>query len=467
MKNEYLEYNIDWMYWSMMKSAEQMLNTIKPKEIEALGHIMPDMKDSLSAFLSMSEVGKLLSRAVKEWMDDIIHAHERGKKIVMSTFCYPVSVLRAFNCAYLNMEIKAAIGCTLYKRGNYAFLDYCTELGLTDTGCAGQRGSMGAFLAGAGTQPDLVVVNSPGFCDSNANSFQFYSAYKNIPFYTHDCPPSLLGDRAREYHRQDFRNMLKFMEKNTGNKIDWDFLRAAAQEIIKQDALVNELQTMLMNVPSPVPAFALLILVFVKLCFSGDPIGTAMLVELVKVSRENLKKGIAGTKTGKEVARVFPCYIDHYSFGMNYFNMFDKIDVSHIGCVLNYYWNEGAPYTKGYEDQTYHIDLSSEDAIIDSLADQLVRMPMVKSIIAPYNRPTQWLEDTLNAFKVFKADCCIYVGTLGCRNTWGMVKPFAMDLEKNGIPTYILFADAFDDRVTSWDVCEDRILEFLKVRKII
>jgi len=61
----------------------------------------------------------------------------------------------------------------------------------------------------------------------------------------------------------------------------------------------------------------------------------------------------------------------------------------------------------------------------------------------------------------------VYVGTLGCRNTWGMVKPFIKDLEAAGYPSYALFADAFDDRARSWESCTSALQEFLEVRKII
>ena len=94
-------------------------------------------------------------------------------------------------------------------------------------------------------------------------------------------------------------------------------------------------------------------------------------------------------------------------------------------------------------------------------------MPMIKQIRGPYDAPAMWLEDTLSAARVYKAEGSIYCGTLGCRNTWGMVKPFARDLEEAGIPTFILFADSFDERVISWDACENKVVEFLKVRKII
>ncbi len=92
---------------------------------------------------------------------------------------------------------------------------------------------------------------------------------------------------------------------------------------------------------------------------------------------------------------------------------------------------------------------------------------MIKQIRGPYDAPSQWLEDTLSAARVYKPDGTIYCGTLGCRNTWGMVKPYARDLEEAGIPSFILFADSFDERVISWDACENKILEFLKVRKIL
>ena len=52
-------------------------------------------------------------------------------------------------------------------------------------------------------------------------------------------------------------------------------------------------------------------------------------------------------------------------------------------------------------------------------------------------------------------------------SSWGMNKLLARDLEKEGIPTIILFADAFDDRVASWEAITDKMTEFVKLRRII
>jgi hypothetical protein len=56
---------------------------------------------------------------------------------------------------------------------------------------------------------------------------------------------------------------------------------------------------------------------------------------------------------------------------------------------------------------------------------------------------------------------------MGCRNTWGMVKLLARDMEKQGYPFLILYGDAFDDRVASWEAIQDKMDEFMKLRRIL
>lgn len=466
MRPELYEYNYDELLRRTVTSSKRALRA-SPKELSALFNVIPDWEEPFSMIGKMDNVGHMLFGIMQLWMDRIIHAHERGHKLVLTTFCYPVGVLGAFDCVALNMEIMTALGNILWKRGVFDFYDYCTELGMTDTSCAGQRGAIGAYLADLGETPDFILINSPGFCDSNANSFQFYGAYKDVPMYTHDCPPELTGERSLEYHRRDFRNMLKFMEEQTGKKIDWDYLREVMAEIKRQDELVDEIMTLTKLVPCPVPSYANAVLYFIKLAFSGFKEATPILEEIVRVTKRNIDLGIAGTVSGVEEARVFPCYIDHYTQGMKFWTFLNRHNITHLGSILDYFWNEGAPYDKGNPGEMYKMDPTNEDTIVDSLAGQLARMPMVKQIIGPYNQKTQWLEDTLSAAKLYQADAIVYIGTFGCRNTWSMVKPFAADLEKAGYPTYVLVADAFDDRVASWETCEKRLLEFFHLRGII
>jgi hypothetical protein len=119
------------------------------------------------------------------------------------------------------------------------------------------------------------------------------------------------------------------------------------------------------------------------------------------------------------------------------------------------------------EEAAYALNTADLDGLIDGMAMVNSRMPMIKSIRGPYDAKNMWLEDTVNLAKMHGADFIVYNGTPGCRNTWGMVKLFARDTEKAGFPTYIMYADAFDDRVESWEATQERFEEFLTVRGLL
>lgn len=466
MRKETYEYNYDQMLCNVMSLGSKIF-TATEKEIKAALPLIPNSAEGFGALAAMGEVGGIVLKHMGQYFNNLMTAHEMGKKVVLSTFCYPVGIFYAFKCVPINIEVLTGFGSMMWKRGVAEFYDHASEVGMTETSCAAQRGAIGAYLAGLGTPPDFSLINTAGMCDSNATAFQFYTAYKDIPIYIHDQPPALIEERSREYMRKDFREMLKFMEEQTGQKLDVDYFKQVAEEMVIQDELIGEVQTMVAHKPMPYPNIVPVMSYMVKFLFNGMPEGTEILKAMVKLGKDNLAKGIAGTTSGVEKARVLPCYIEHLSSQMAYFIYLDSLDISTVGSLLGLYWNSEAPYAVDRQEETYKIDPTNIDTILDTMADQLARMPMIKQIRGPYNAPNMWLEDTLSGAKAYKADAIVYIATMGCRNTWGAVKMLARDCEKAGYPFYILYADSFDDRVMSWDACKNRLEEFFRVRKII
>ncbi len=467
MKKVYKDFSFDAHLGACFKSLVPLLGNSTQREMNAAFQVIPTRETTYSLLNQAGDVFLNIAKASADWMEELSHAGERGKKTVLTTYCFPVGILHAFDCVPINAEVLSAYGCLVFHCGISDVLDYSVEAGMTETSCSGQRGSLGAYLQGLGTPPDFCVANTSGICDSNANAYHYFCSYKDIPMYMHDAPPELTGERATRYHRQDFRKMVAFLEEQTGNKVDWDKLREVANEIKKQDDIINEIQQLMTTTPNPVPPIIQPVIYLTKFGFNGVTAGTRVLEEALRVSRENYDKGVAGTLSGTDKARCLTSYIDHYTMDFRFFGFFNTIDVSLMGCMLDYFFPTGSPYAQGREDQCYAMDLSSEEAIIDSLADQLARMPMLKQIRGPYDAPEMWLEDTLAACRIYKADCTVYMGTLGCRNTWGMVKPFLQDMESAGYPSHAVFADSFDDRVKSWDRFRKELMEFFEVRKII
>ncbi|MFW6237056.1 MAG: 2-hydroxyacyl-CoA dehydratase, partial [Desulfosudaceae bacterium] len=281
MRPELQQFHYDWQLAVTFKNLAALLGKTTPGERDAVFSILPRRATTYALLNQIGQAMQLLVEATHQWLDDLVHAKERGKKTVLTTYCYPVGILQAFDCVPVNAEVLTAYGGLVFTRGLSDFLDYCVEIGMTETSCSGQRGSMGAYLAGLGTEPDFCLANTAGICDSNANAFHFYTAYKDIPMYMHDAPPELSGERATRYHRRDFRTMLTFLEEQTGKKVDWDRLRQVVAEIRRQDDLINEIQQLMTAAPCPVPALAMPIIYLLKFGFNGVAAATQVLEELL------------------------------------------------------------------------------------------------------------------------------------------------------------------------------------------
>jgi metallophosphoesterase superfamily enzyme len=65
-----------------------------------------------------------------------------------------------------------------------------------------------------------------------------------------------------------------------------------------------------------------------------------------------------------------------------------------------------------------------------------------------------------------KPDCLVYISSVGCRNTWGIIKMIQRVMESEGVPTLLVFGDVFDERVTSWKSISESMSEFMKIRRI-
>lgn len=465
MKKALREYQYDWSLRSVFRfAARSRLGT--RAEYELLLGNMPAFQGALGTILGAGKPGDRLLAIVYDFLDDIVSAEKKGKKVAVTTFCFPPIILDAFDVVNLSAEPLSVLGTVVYRRGAADFADFCVEAGYSETACAAQRGALGAIVAELTSRPDFVICNTPGVCDTNAHAYAFIASYMDLPFFQLNYPPELTSKEAREYHRRDFRALIRFLEEQTGQKLSENRLRESLMELEKQDELVNEIMELQRIIPCPVPPISGFFIYAGRFLAGGRKSCTRLLEDILEVSIDNYKKGVAGTPSGNESARLMFMYLDHYNPGLAYWQWMNEKDISCLGNVLDVFWNRNAPYSEGREEQTYGIDRSSFDAIIDGIADQTSRMPMIKQVRGPYDAPHMWLEDLTALATTFKPDCLVYAGSAGCRNTWGMVKLAARDLEEMGYPTLLLNSDGFEPRVQSWELTATRLEEFLRVRRI-
>lgn len=467
MKRRTKEYNYDWMELAIFGIGGTLFNGT-PKEIAATVKLCPTFEPVLDTIVKSGEIGRLFCNVAGDYMDRIIHAHERGNKLVLSTFLGSNLLFDAFDglehCLAEPVTGYASLG---FRQGNYEYFDYGCEVGLTETSCTAQRGAVGAFLAGlmAAGKPDICVLGSAGPCDTNCNSMQFYADYAGIPLITLDTPPTLVDDRVEDFQVRDLENMIEQVEKLTGARFNEDKLRVLLNESKKQNDLLAEICDMCRLVPNPVPAIGLLFAIAAHITHSGTKLYTALAEEVLRVSKQNAKQGKAGTYSGKEKTRLFMCYIDHFTINAQFYEWAMANDISLLINMVFAYWAEGANYTKGLEDEAYITDTTSRESMLRTLANLNGHLPMNKQLRGPWNAKAQWLSDTMGLAKLTKPDYIIYAGTLGCRNSWSVNKLIGREMENLGYPYMVTFADAFDERPNSWENVRRQYEEFMSVRR--
>ncbi len=466
MRPEVRAYPFDWMLWAALENGSRAADGT-PGELRHLYRYIPYFRGVLEPLLREGEPGILFIKLLSRYLRNILDARRDGKKRAATTFCFLPGLLYALDVVPITLEIMSSLGGLAWKRGMFDYLDYGCEVGFTETSCSSQRGALGAYLAGLAEPIDFVVCDSPGVCDTNANAFAFAAEYLGIPFYHLNYPQVIGDDRSQTYHRDDYRALIAFVEEQSGRRLEEDRLRQILAEAEKQDRLLADLEDMHTLVPTPLPPIYNLFIYAGRFLFSGMPAYTELLEVLHAHTRARAEAGKSGLRSGREKLRAFMCYIDHYTLNLRFWDWLDDRGIAHMGSILSRTFRDFHGYAGALPEATYTLDLSDRDTMIDSLAQMNARSPMVRSIRGPYDQPNMWLDETLALARVFRADCLIYNGTPGCRNTWGMVKPFARETEASGYPTHIMNDDAFDDRVESWEATADRLEEFFLVRGLL
>ena len=465
MRPEMMEYNFDWLFQSSIETASKLPRGTQ-KEQDMVITYAPYFKGIIETIIfGAGKVGQPFLTMLSEYFDAVLKAHERGKKICMTTFVVTPAIYFAMDVVPLCMEVLSGFTSMLWKRGAYDYLDHTTQIGLPETSCSFQRASMGAYLAGMGEKVDFVATDMAGACDTNVNAFAFAAEYLDIPFVQWGMPSTLGDERSEQFHVAGFKHSIRFLEEQTGKRLDEDQLREICEEVDKQDSLIRDIEDLQRLKPNPIPPVYSLFNTSARCLAQGLPAFTTLLEAIVETGKENASQGRSGTKSGKEKLRCLCTYLDHYTSDITFFNWLDKNDISHFGGCVHQTLSDKS--VLGEALPGYTMNTENLDTMIESLAQVNARQPMPRMVRMAYDAPNSWLDETLHLAKANDVDCIVYNGTPGCRNTWSNVKTFAREVERHGYPMHLMYADAADGRVESWEVSKDRLEEFLHVRGLL
>jgi benzoyl-CoA reductase/2-hydroxyglutaryl-CoA dehydratase subunit BcrC/BadD/HgdB len=267
--------------------------------------------------------------------------------------------------------------------------------------------------------------------------------WRNVPSFCTD-PPYGEDDISVDFHANDLRRMVAFLEKHTGRRLDIERLREVIRESNKQYELWAEFNELRRAVPCPHSATKGAQAWNMAQNFRvGDPRGTEWFRKLVNITRQQIAEG--KWLVPDERIRLF------------WFDV-PALWLSELTGWLREEW--GACIVMDMMGYTPHtlIDTSSEESMFRGLARRnLCELPMVRQVRGTADT---LVNDIVQVVKDYKIDCVVWPAHMGHKDgsaSIGIMRQVCRNIE---VPLLILGLDLFDRRYTSVDKLKDRFSEF-------
>ena len=357
-------------------------------------------------------------------------------------FCTVPDIFWAMDIPFYTLEIGGVLLAGRAQKFVQEMIDLGEDHGVHKELCTAGRGFYGPFLNGL-LIPPIALVNNGQTCDSSRVYYQLLKkVLPETPSFQLDIPYTD-DERAQEYAAGEIKRLVSFLEKVTNKKLDYDRLKEVVEESNRANEYALEANELRKSIPCPQPYQALLLSYLVRMYFSGHPVGTY----LQRLIRDDavIKMNKAD---GKEKHRVVLWYTPTFHTPLKLYEEWLR-ETFGARIVMDYLgFNAWEP-----------IDTSSPDSIFKGLAKRCMNVSMARQS----KGIGYFIGDLVRIYDEYKADCVIYPGHVGCKNSWGAVGLAREVMKKRfGAPFLSFEMDIADARVTSEEEIKNKIARFFE-----
>lgn len=308
-------------------------------------------------------------------------------------------------------------------------------------------GSYGVEKGLLPTPTGIIAMLEP--CDAQSvlhEAWQNVDEWRDVPVFALD-PSYGSTHEDFEYFAGELRRMIAFLEKLTGEKLDWNKLREVVEETNRQYEVWDEYNQLRRVVPCPGGSFqgSSVGWYITQHIRAGHPGATDLLRMLLAGTEQNVKEKKGWVE--KENSRVLWADL----VGPACPPIGEWLEKEH-GTVVVMDFQGYTPYTP--------IDTSTEDSMLNGLARRsLAEVPMIRQARGNVDLFT---EDIARIVKDYKIDCVIFPGHKGHKDqsaSIGFLKEACRELE---VPLLTLTMDIFDHRYLPFDRATHIIDEFFE-----
>jgi benzoyl-CoA reductase subunit B len=384
---------------------------------------------------------QLYYQMLDKYFTNVLNAKTQNGFVAAHTVFFPVEILYAMGISPLHNEVTTWTSALLL--GNQSdFITGGAEAGLSPEICSPHRGLAGGYFRRLLPEPDAVLWTNL-ICDNTAKSGEYIQEITGAPGFFLDHP---FGRSPEElnYMVAELKQMIEFLEKVSGRKMDWDKLSQSVAEMDKQVRLQVDICELRKAVPSPFPTRRFLELLTVDYMFAGQPEATQYLQAVRDELAEMVKQGKGAVNPERFRLMSFfipPIYL--ISFLESISQEFGAISVTE---PLFTYWK--------YEP----LDPSRP---LESVAQKSYMIPESRTMYGPLGKDT--LHDIADCASEYKVDGAIYYAFLGCRHSCATVKLFKDLLNDLDIPVLTLDCDIMDPTVNTQAEVRQKMEQFYEL----
>ena len=230
----------------------------------------------------------LYFQLLTNYFTNILNARNENKPFVLHTIFMPAEILYAMDIVPMHAETTSWM-VPAFSGSVGSLITKAAELGLAPEICSAHRVMAGAYAVGDLPRPTAILWSNLS-CDNSAKSGELLVHMNQCPGFFADIP---FDDSPEEmsYVVSEFKDMIDFLERSTGKKMNWDRLSEIIARLNRQIDLYREIFNLRKAVPSPFPMHRFTEFMMSLYLFPGHPDVITYLETLRDELAEMVKKG--------------------------------------------------------------------------------------------------------------------------------------------------------------------------------
>jgi benzoyl-CoA reductase/2-hydroxyglutaryl-CoA dehydratase subunit BcrC/BadD/HgdB len=279
-------------------------------------------------------------------------------------------------------------------------------------------------------------------CDNTAKCGELLMKITGSPGFFLDRPFQR-SEAEVQYFVEELRDMIAFLEVQSGLKMDWDKLSETVRHMDEQIELFREINRLRQAVPSPFHPLGFLELVTVDYLFPGRPKAT----EYLRTLRDELAAAVAEHRGAvpNERYRLMTLFMPP----MYLIGFLEKLSREYgaVSVAEPFFcnWGEG------------RLDPKKP---LESIAQKSYMLPE-SHMFGPMSDKA--ISEIVDSARRYQVDGAIYYADVGCRHTCATIKLFRDALSELDVPVLTVDCDVVDPTVTSEGEMREKLERFFEL----